>query len=83
MTNELTSIQSEIDIRKLARAYVVLALARDVAERFINERPSHATLHPLLTMLDITNNLLEDVLEHTLPPEVPTGIETEITELLM
>lgn len=84
MDSELTKLQEERDTRKLARAYVVLALARDVAERYINERPGNASLHPLLTMLDMSNDLLEEVLEHSMPDVATTSDENEIcTELLM
>lgn len=85
MVAELSKVREERDTRKLARAYVVLALARDVAARYINERPANAGLHPLLTMLDMSNDLLEEVLEHSMPPDVATtSEENEIcTELLM
>ena len=84
MPPEAIENQSGSDNRKLARAYVVLALARGVASNYIAEKPAHAELHPLLTMLDITNDLLEEILEHSMPPEVPPNHETEIcSELLM
>ena len=60
-------ILTEIDNKKLARAYVALAYARNVASSYIAQTPSHASLHPLLTMLDMTNGLLEEVLEHSMP----------------
>jgi len=82
-TNE-NNLRSEDDTRKLARAYVVLALARDVASNYIAEKPAHAGLHPLLTMLDMTNGLLEEVLEQTMPDDFPIESETEAcSELLM
>lgn len=84
MVIEIDRIQSEVDSRKLARAYVVLALARDVAARHIEKKTSHADLHPLLTMLDMSNGLLEEVLEHSMPPEMPVPTDNEVcTELLM
>jgi hypothetical protein len=84
MVIEIGRIQSEIDSRKLARAYVVLALARDAAALYIAEKPSHADLHPLLTMLDMSIGLLEEVLEHSMPPDIPLTSDNEIcTELLM
>jgi hypothetical protein len=82
-TNE-NNLRSEVDTRKLARAYVVLALARDVASNYIAEKPAHAGLHPLLTMLEMTNGLLEEVLEQTMPDDFPIESETEAcSELLM
>ena len=60
---------SESDSRKLAHAYVALALAQDVANGYISSEPSHAILHPLVTMLDLTARLLEEVLENNLQEE--------------
>ena len=57
------------DSRKLAHAYVSLALAKDVANGYVSQQPAHAILHPLLTMLDVTARLLEEVLENVLPDE--------------
>lgn len=71
------NIRSDADNRKIARAYVVLALARDVASSYIAEKPAHAGLHPLLTMLEMTNGLLEEVLEHSMPLDLPVEAETE------
>ena len=73
-TNE---IRTEIDNRKLARAYVALAYARNVASSYIAQTPAHASLHPLLTMLDMTNGLLEEVLEHSMPYDPPATAESE------
>lgn len=85
MFTEITDIPSELDGRKLARAYVVLALARDVASTYINEKPTHAGLQPLVTMLDMTHTLLEEVLEHSMPEPVPLDSESDpaSSELLM
>ena len=84
MSTEENNIRTDVDNRKLARAYVVLALARDVASSYIAEKPAHAGLHPLLTMLEMTNGLLEEVLEHSMPPDLPKDTESEVcSELLM
>jgi len=63
------SFSEKNDSRKLAHAYVALALAKDVANGYIREQPAHAVLHPLLTMLDLTARLMEEVLENALPEE--------------
>lgn len=55
-----------IDSRRLARAYVALAFAQDVAKGYVNE---HAALHPVLTALDMSAKLLEEILEDVLPEE--------------
>ena len=75
-TNE-NDTRAEIDNRKLARAYVALAYARDVASNYIAQTPAHGQLHPLLTMLDMTNGLLEEVLEHSMPEYLPAETDTE------
>ena len=77
MDSNENEIRSEINNRKLARAYVALAYARDVASSYIAETPAQAQLHPLLTVLDITNGLLEELLEHSMPPDLPAESESE------
>jgi hypothetical protein len=70
-----------IDSRRLTRAYVALAFAQDVAKGYVNE---HATLHPLLTALDMSAKLLEEILEDVLPDEDLIEKETaDYTELTM
>ena len=70
-----------IDSRRLTRAYVALAFAQDVAKGYVNE---HATLHPLLTALDMSAKLLEEILEDVLPEDDSVGIENaDYTELTM
>ena len=58
----------DINSRKLARAYVALALAQDVAKRYVSEKPDHIALQPLLTILNITAELMEEILQNA-PPE--------------
>ncbi len=58
-----------IDSRRLARAYVALAFAQDVAKGYINERTENASLHPLLSALDMSAKLLEEILEDVLPED--------------
>ena len=58
-----------IDSRRLARAYVALAFAQDVAKGYINEQSEHASLHPLLSALDMSAKLLEEILEDVLPED--------------
>lgn len=83
MFTTIPDTDSEVDQRKLARAYVVLAFARDVAQSYIKQKPDHADLHPVVTMLDITNDLLEEILEHSMPLNIPLKREEEVSELLM
>jgi hypothetical protein len=68
---------SESDRRKLAHAYVALALAQDVANGYVSEKPAHAILHPLVTMLDLTAGLLEEVLENNDHERPPNELLTE------
>jgi len=55
-----------IDSRRLTRAYVALAFAQDVAKGYVNE---HASAHPILTALEMSAKLLEEILEDVLPED--------------
>lgn len=73
-----------IDSRRLARAYIALAFAQDVAKGYVNERREEATLHPLLTALDMSSKLLEEILEDVLPEEDLSATDnTDHTEIIM
>ena len=74
---------SNIDSRRLARAYIALAFAQDVEKGYVNERRDGATLHPLLTALDMSAKLLEEILEDVLPEEELSTDNTDYTELTM
>ena len=70
--------------RKLAHAYVALALAKDVANRYVNEQRAHTALSPLLTILDITAELLEEILQNTPPEEfLPRSLPMPSSDMLM
>jgi hypothetical protein len=62
----------KVDVRKLARAYVALALAQDEAKRYVRKYSAQAALLPLLSSLDITAELLEEILQNALPEKDPT-----------
>lgn len=73
-----------IDSRRIARAYIALAFAQDVAKGYVNERSEEATLHPLLTALDMSAKLLEEILEDVLPEEDLSATDnTDHTEIVM
>lgn len=70
-----------IDSRRLAKAYIALAFAQDVARGYVKENTS---LHPLLTALDMSAKLLEEILEDVLPEEDLCATDnTDYTELTM
>ena len=70
-----------IDSKRLARAYVALAFAQDVAKGYVSE---HTSLHPVLTALDMSAKLIEEILEDVLPEEdVLATDNTDYTELTM
>jgi len=73
------------DTKRLARAYVALAFAQDVAKGYVKERREEATLHPLLTALDMSAKLLEEILEDVLPEaeDLAATENTDYTELTM
>lgn len=68
---------NNIDSRRLARAYVALAFAQDVAKGYVKE---NASAHPILSALEMSAKLLEEILEDVLPEEAPVS---ERQELLM
>lgn len=73
-----------LDSRRLARAYIALAFAQDIAKGYVNERSAGATLHPLLTALDMSAKLMEEILEDVLPEgDVSATDDTDYMELTM
>lgn len=68
---------NNIDSRRLARAYVALAFAQDVAKGYVKE---NASAHPILSALEMSAKLLEEILEDVLPQEEAVS---ERQELLM
>ena len=76
-----TPFWGNIDSRRLARAYVALAFAQDVAKGYVKE---HASAHPILSALDMSAKLIEEILEDVLPEEVISATDdTDYTELTM
>src|ERR1051325_6481367 len=75
-----TPFWGNIDSRRLARAYVALAFAQDIAKGYVKE---HASAHPILSALDVSAKLIEEILEDVLPEEVVTTDDTDYTELTM
>ena len=72
----------KVDVRKLARAYVALALAQDEAKRYVAKNPVQADFLPLLTSLKTTAELLEDVLQKALPEKNPSTSLTSSNMLM-
>ena len=62
----MTPYWGNIDSRRLARAYVALAFAQDVARGYVKQ---NAEAHPILSALDMSAKLLEEILEDALPEE--------------
>lgn len=69
---------ADIDGRRLARAYIALAFAQDIAKGCVRENQS---LHPLLTALNMSAKLLEEILEDVLPEEEDCS-STESTDYI-
>jgi hypothetical protein len=57
----------KVDTRKLARVYIALALAQDEAKRYAWKQSAEPGLLSVLNSLDITAELLEEVLQNALP----------------
>lgn len=73
LTNAMTEMSIDrVYARKLAHAYIALALAQDEARRYIRGNRSDRSLQPLLSSLDVTAELLEEVLQNALPEVEPS-----------
>lgn len=75
-----TPFWGNFDSRRLARAYVALAFAQDVAKGYAKENMS---LHPLLCALDMSAKLIEEILEDVLPADQEdVEIDPQITQIM-
>ena len=72
-------LPAHVDSRRIAKAYIALAFAQDVAKGYVKENTS---LHPLLTALDMSAKLLEEILEDVLPEEEELVVEPQITQIM-
>lgn len=54
---------------KLTRVYVALAMAQDATKRWVDEKPEYQPLKGLVTTLDVTTKLLEEILQQAMPEE--------------
>ena len=71
------SFLEKTDARKLAHAYVALALAQDVAKRDLND--SALARQPLLSMLEMAADLLEEILQNEQLEEYPAVLAETLT----
>lgn len=72
LTNAMTEMSIDrVYARKIAHAYIALALAQDEARRYLKKNSSDRSLQPLLFSLDVTAELLEEVLQSALPEVEP------------
>ena len=62
--------------RKLVHAYIALTWAQKVAKRYEAEQSGDVALHPLVTILDSTAKLLEEILDAP-PSEGPSEAPSE------
>jgi hypothetical protein len=69
--------------RKLAHAYVAVAMSRNVANHILSEQPAHAGLTPLLNLLDVTARMMEDILESAPEYYAPISLEASHSEMIM
>jgi hypothetical protein len=77
----MTPFWGNIDRRRLARAYIALAYAQDVAKGYVKE---NASAHPILSALDMSAKLLEQILEDVLPEgEDLTADDADYKRLVM
>ena len=71
----MSSYWGNIDSRRLARAYVALAFAQDIAKGYVKE---NAEAHPILSALEMSAKLLEEILEEVLPEDAPVSERQEL-----
>jgi hypothetical protein len=74
----MTTPYWQLDNRRLARAYVALAFAQDVAKGYVKD---NASAHPILSALEMSAKLLEEILEDVLP-EAAEEIHPQITQIM-
>lgn len=69
---------------QLTRVYVALIMAQDATKRWVDQKPEYQPLKGLVTTLEVTARMLEEVLEQALPekPVMPT-LETPCSEMIM
>ena len=67
-----------IDSRRLARAYVALAFAQEAARGYVKD---NASAHPILSALDMSAKLMEEILEDVLPEESEEN-HPQITQIM-
>ena len=74
---------------KLTRVYVALAMAQDATKRWVDEKPEYEPLKGLVTTLDVTTSLLEEILQQAMPEdhqrrEEPLSfLQPNCTEMIM
>jgi hypothetical protein len=69
---------------QLTRVYVALAMAQDATKRWVDEKPEYEPLKGLVTTLDVTKMLLEEILQKSMPkPLSITSRELGTPELIM
>jgi len=69
------------DVRKLSHAYIALALAQDVAKRDLND--AAGATRTLVSILEITAELLEEVLENALGKDSPPSPSLTCANMVM
>jgi len=72
---------NKTDVRKLANAYIALALAQDVAKRDLKDFAG--ATRTLVSILEITTELLEEVLENAISGDSPPSPSLTYSNLLM
>ena len=69
---------------KLTRVYVALAMAQDATKRWVDEKPEYEPLKGLVTTLDVTTKLLEEILQQAMPADhTASTVEASCSELIM
>jgi hypothetical protein len=67
---------------ELARVYIALEMSKNVAERCAAETPNRETSQSLLTLLEVTSMLLEEVISPR-PRVTATSVQIVCSEAVM
>jgi len=79
----MTSLPQTLDGRKLTKAYVALALARKLTKSYIDDRSEETNFEPLVRVLDVTQSLLDEIMNEVFPESTLVPVSLRDSEFVM
>ena len=64
-----------VDTRKLTETWVALSMARNIAIHYLNDLPEKPGLEPLLKVLNVSRDLIDEMLREAFPQTDETSVE--------